>query len=98
MALRNFARGGDFLDRAACRPSGEKTVLTGKIIVLAAAIVLAVTGASWGFGFTFGQNPYTEGPFYSYNPPDIGAHCTWQRKWVTDKNGRRVLRRHRVCH
>ena len=73
-------------------------MLTGKTIVLAAAIVLAVTGASWGFGFTFGQNPYTEGPIYSYNPPDIGAQCTWQRKWVTDKSGRRVLRRYRVCH
>lgn len=76
----------------------EKTVLTGKTIVLAAAALLAFAGASWGFGLTFGQNPYTEGPYYSYNPPGPGAHCRWQQRWVTGKSGRRVLRRYRVCH
>jgi hypothetical protein len=73
-------------------------VRTGKTIVLAAAIVVAFTGAGRAFGFTFGNNPYTEGPYYSYNPPGAGAHCTWHRKWVTDSNGRRVVRRYRVCN
>ena len=71
---------------------------TGKTIILAVAGVVAFTGASWGFGLTLGQNPYTEGPYYSNNPPELGAHCKWQRTRVTDKNGHRVLRRVRVCH
>ena len=71
---------------------------TGKTIILAAAIVVAFTGAGRAFGFTFGNNPYTEGPYYSNNPPAAGAqHCAWHRKWVTDKNGHRVSRRYRVC-
>jgi hypothetical protein len=76
---------------------GETPVPTCKAIMLAAAIFAACAGDSWGFGFTFGNNPYTEGPYYSYNPPGAVAHCTWHSKWVTDKSGRRVVRRYRVC-
>jgi hypothetical protein len=44
-------------------------VRTGKTIILAIAGVVGFTGASWGFGLTLGQNPYTEGPYYSNNSP-----------------------------
>ena len=69
-----------------------------KTATLIVAALAATASTCWGFGFTFGANPYTEGPYYSYNPPDVRQTCVWQRQRVVDKNGHRVLKRIRICH
>lgn len=74
-----------------------RIMLTGRMTLAAAALVAATATPCWSFGFTFGQNVYTEGPFYSYNPPDSRERCRWRQKWTVDSRGRRVLKRVRVC-
>jgi hypothetical protein len=69
---------------------------TGVIVV---AFALGTTGC-WALGgFTFGQNPYTHGPYYDTPPPpDSRGRCVWRQKWTVEKSGRKIRKRVRVCH
>ena len=79
--------------------------LEGDVVIVKATgmivVVFALTATEcWALGgFTFGQNPYTSGPYYDTPPPpESRDHCVWQRKWTVDKSGRKILKRIRVCH
>ena len=66
-------------------------------IALGLLLVFVPTAASaFGFGLTTGpDNPYA-GSYYTQDR-DAGD-CIWRKYWVNDQNGRRVLKRVRICY
>ena len=70
-----------------------------RVITMTTVAFALTANACWALGgFTFGQNPYTSGPYYDTPVPETRDRCVWQRKWTVDRSGHRVLKRVRVCH
>jgi len=67
-----------------------------RLVFVAGLIVVPTAASAFGFGFTTGShNPYA-GPSYTQDR-DVGD-CIWRKYWVTDRHGRRVQKRVRICY
>lgn len=74
------------------------TINKTKAICAACAVLLLASPAiaQGGFGVTLGSQNL--GPRYPGDEERDAGGCVWRRQWVVDKQGRRILRRVRICY